>query len=131
MQKPRAPVELPHSRPDGTPDTWKFLWYSCEVAKEKWPWIFDKGDKPSLVVFTLEALAVLRALKLFYRVTPTTERTRVRVGADNREMQAHDDQVSVQRQTKAIVREEQTAKPTPLSIGCVIHPAPYSLVDAS
>ena len=40
-------------------------WYSLEITRSDWPWIFAKGDKPALDISTLEAFAVL-ALKVFH-----------------------------------------------------------------
>ena len=51
---------------DGRPDPWRSRWYSHEITKEEWPWIFERGEKPARVISTLEALAVLMGLKLFY-----------------------------------------------------------------
>ena len=34
--------------------------------KKEWSWIFERGDKPERVISTIEALAVLMRLKLFY-----------------------------------------------------------------
>ena len=42
------------------------LWYSYELFREEWPWILENGDKPAHVILTLEALAVLVALKWFF-----------------------------------------------------------------
>ena len=50
-----------------------FLWKS---GKADFPWVFEKGDRPSLVVSTLEALAILVALKLRSGETSTDD-TRV------------------------------------------------------
>ena len=51
---------------DGRPDPWRSRWYSHEITKEEWPWIFERGEKPARVISTIEALAVLMGLKLFY-----------------------------------------------------------------
>ena len=50
---------------DVAPVVWSSRWFSMEIEKCSWPWIFDNGDTPSLVISALEALAVLVALKLF------------------------------------------------------------------
>ena len=39
-------------------------WFSLEIVEEDWPRIFAKDRKAALVISTLEALAVLVALKL-------------------------------------------------------------------
>ena len=43
---------------------WLSEWFSLEIKKDDFPWIFEQGDRPSLVISTLEALAMLVALKL-------------------------------------------------------------------
>ena len=44
-----------------------------------WPWIFRKGGKPSLVISTLEALAVLLALEVFHGDRSCPHRTNIKV----------------------------------------------------
>ena len=39
-------------------------WFALEITKEDFPWVYDRGDTPSRVISTLEALGVLLALKL-------------------------------------------------------------------
>ena len=51
----------------GVPDTWASPWFSMLVEREHLPWVFEKGDKPALVISTLEALAVLVSLKSVLR----------------------------------------------------------------
>ena len=51
---------------EGRPDPWRSRWYSHEITKAEWPWIFERSDKPARVISTIEALAVLMGLKLFY-----------------------------------------------------------------
>ena len=41
------------------------------------PWIFEKGDKPSLVTSTVEALAILVSLKLRFGDVADTEDKRI------------------------------------------------------
>ena len=41
-------------------------WFSIELTKEQRPWVHEKADRPALLISSLEALAVLMALKLFY-----------------------------------------------------------------
>ena len=36
------------------------------MVQPQWPWIFERGQKPARVISTIEALAVLMGLKLFY-----------------------------------------------------------------
>ena len=54
-----------------------FRLFSLEISKEDFPWIFEKGDKPSLVISTLEALAILISLKLRFGDAPDSDDTKV------------------------------------------------------
>ena len=47
------------------------------MTREDFSWIFEKGQRPSLVISTLEALAVLVALKLKFGEKPDVDDTRV------------------------------------------------------
>ena len=44
---------------------------------EEFPWVFEKGQRPSLVISTLEALAMLVALKLKFGEMPDPDDKRV------------------------------------------------------
>ena len=57
---------LPALNEEGVPDPARSPWFSMEVTKELWPWVYTKGDTPALVISTLEALAVLLVLKVFF-----------------------------------------------------------------
>ena len=64
----------------GQPDISISPWFSPEITAQDWPWIFEKGGKPFLIISTCEALAALLALKVFHQrcriaVIPTTEAT--------------------------------------------------------
>ena len=50
----------------GVPDPWLSPWFSVDITPEVLPWVYEKGGKPSLIISTLEALAVLVSLKMFY-----------------------------------------------------------------
>ena len=39
------------------------------------PWVYERGNKPALLISTLEALAVLIALKLYYGDDPADNPT--------------------------------------------------------
>ena len=67
------------STPDGRAGPSISTWFSLEVLEEDWPWIFKKGNTPSLAISTLEALAVLMALKLFHGNQSAQHRTRILV----------------------------------------------------
>ena len=60
---------FPYLDENGSIDQWKSPWFSLEVTSEA-RWIYERGDKPALLVSTLEALAVLMALKLYYGNDP-------------------------------------------------------------
>ena len=32
-------------------------WFSLEITRDEWPWVFEKSSKPALIISTLEALA--------------------------------------------------------------------------
>ena len=62
---------------EGKLDPWLSPWFSYELTRKDW--IYERGDKPSLVISTLEALAVLISLKLFFGNEPKKGRTKVQV----------------------------------------------------
>ena len=45
-------------------DPWMSSWFSLEIKKDDFSWIFEKGDCPSLAISTLDALAILVSLKM-------------------------------------------------------------------
>ena len=62
-------------------------WFSLEITREDFPWKFGKGNRPSLVISTLEAFAMLVALKLRFGQDPEPDDTRVLIApsiTDNR-----------------------------------------------
>ena len=62
-------------------------WFSLEITRDMLPWVYAKGDKPALVIATLEALAVVVSLRAFYGRRVPDRRTRVTVAptwTDNR-----------------------------------------------
>ena len=48
----------------GEPDPWLSPWFSLEMSKSEWPWVCGRSEKPSLMISTLEAVAVV-GLKVF------------------------------------------------------------------
>ena len=41
---------VPSVRPDGSLDLWSSRWFSLELKRESWPWVYEKADKPSLLI---------------------------------------------------------------------------------
>ena len=77
----------PRTDERGVIDKSKSRWFSLEITKEKWPWVYYKGDRLALVISTLEALAVLVSLKAFHGNVPRKGSHQVQVlptGTDNR-----------------------------------------------
>ena len=68
---------LPSVRPGGSLDLWSSRWFSLELKRKSWPWVNEKSDKPSLLISTLEALAVLFSLMLFFDDILPQPRTKV------------------------------------------------------
>ena len=60
-------------------DRWLSQWFSHDLTREEWPWIFEKWGKSALTISTLEASVVLFRLELFFGDTPGTGCTRVQV----------------------------------------------------
>ena len=58
---------------------WLSSWFSLEITRKDFPWIFEKGNRPSLVMSTLEAFAMLVALKLNFGQEPEADDTRVSI----------------------------------------------------
>ena len=52
-------------------------WFSHEITKHEFPWVFERGDKPSLLISSLDSLAVFIALKLFF--PPANEHSRKKI----------------------------------------------------
>ena len=57
--------------------TWRSSWFSLEIIREDFPCVFEKGDRPSLIISTLEALALLVALKIKFGQEPDPNEMRV------------------------------------------------------
>ena len=62
---------------DGRLSTWRSSWFSLEITREDFPWVFEKGNRPSLIISTLEALAFLVALKIKFGQEPDPNEMRV------------------------------------------------------
>ena len=61
------------------PDPSRSLWFSVEIDRKAFPWIYCKGDRASRVIAMLESLAVLLALKAFYSSDRDRGRRKVRL----------------------------------------------------
>ena len=61
----------------GNLSPWLSSWFSLEITREDFPWIFEKENPPTLVISTLEAFAMLVALKLRFSQDPEPDETRV------------------------------------------------------
>ena len=48
---------LPELDSDGQPSPSTSRWFSHAITKEEFPWVFERGGKPSLLISSLEALA--------------------------------------------------------------------------
>ena len=68
---------LPYLGKNGEVDRCRSPWFSLEIKRETRPWTFERGDKPALLISTLEALAVLMALKLYHGDEPGSNATSV------------------------------------------------------
>ena len=87
---PRVDAQASHNRTgiggwfpaldhDGQINTRSSPWFSLEITREDFPWVFEKGDRPSLVMSTLEALALVVALKVKFGQDPDPDEMRVLV----------------------------------------------------
>ena len=79
---------FPHVDQSGKVNVAASRWFSHEITRDEWPWLFEKSSKPALVISTLEALAVLIALKVYFGEEPKADRSSIRIvptTTDNRE----------------------------------------------
>ena len=70
---------FPHVDQSGKVNIKASRWFSHEITRDEWPWVFEKSPKPALVISTLEALAVLVALKVYYGQELRTDRNSIRI----------------------------------------------------
>ena len=64
---------------DGKIDLWSSRWFSREIKLEDIRWVIERGGEPSRVISTLEALAVLINLKIFFGDGHRWKKTKVQV----------------------------------------------------
>ena len=79
---------LPAEGPDGRPDPSQSYWFSEEIRAEDFPRVFKRDGKAARVIATLEALAMLLAVRAFFPNAQGTQRTKLVVipsNTDNRE----------------------------------------------
>ena len=57
---------LPTFDSEGRPSPSTSRWFSHEVMQSEFPWVFERNEKPSLLISSLEALAAINALKVFF-----------------------------------------------------------------
>ena len=87
---PRVDAQASHARTgmggwfpaldeEGRISTWKSSWFALEITRADFPWVFEKGDRPSLIISTLEALAMVVALKVKFGQEPDPNEMRVLV----------------------------------------------------
>ena len=67
---------LPAEGPDGRPDPSQSYWFSEEIRAQDFPWVF-KRDGTARVIATLEALAMLLAVRAFFPDAQRTRRTKL------------------------------------------------------
>ena len=68
---------LPTEGPDGRPDPSRSQWFSEEISPEDFPWVFKREGKASRIIATLEALAILLAVRSFFPLADPARRTRL------------------------------------------------------
>ena len=64
---------FPVADQEGKLSPWLSGWFSLEIHKDDFPWVFERGDRPSLVTSILETLAILVALKLRFGDAPDAD----------------------------------------------------------
>ena len=70
---------FPHVDQSGQINVKASKWFSLEITRDEWPWGFERSSKPVLIISTLEAWAVLVALKVYYGETPQGNRSSIRI----------------------------------------------------
>ena len=68
---------LPAADENGSIQKWLSPWFTLEIDKAHFPWVYEKDDRPALVIASLEALTILLALKAFYGETPADCRSAI------------------------------------------------------
>ena len=91
---------LPAEGPDGRPDPSQSYWFSEEIRAQDFPWVFKRDGKAARVIATLEALAMLLAVRAFFPDAQRTQRTKLVVipsYTDNRGERCAPEQTDVQQ----------------------------------
>ena len=117
----------PRSREDGRLDLKTSPRFSLEILEDEWPWVFAKSRKPSLVISTLEALAVLVGLKLQFGDQPRTSQTKVVIAptlTENRGNGALLNKLMTTKFTVSAVLMEMATYMTKMSLRTVVGWAP-------
>ena len=70
---------LPAAGPDGRPDPAYSYWFSEEVTEQDFPWVSRKDGKAASVIATLEALAMLLAVRALFPGAQGNKRTTLTV----------------------------------------------------
>ena len=70
---------LPVTDDNGASRTRLSPWFSVEIDREHFLWVYEKNDSPLLMIATLEALAILFALMAFGGETSQENRTTVQI----------------------------------------------------
>ena len=73
-------------------------WFSHEITRHEFPWVFERGDKPSLLISSLASLAVLIALQLFFPLDSEHSKKKISViptWTDNRGERVGIEQIDV------------------------------------
>ena len=70
---------FPHVDQSGQVNVKLSRWFSLEITRDEWPWMFEKSSKPALIISPREALAVVVALKVYYGETPRSDCSSIRI----------------------------------------------------
>ena len=60
---------FPHVDQSGNVNVAASRWFSHEITRDEWPWVFEKSSKPALAISTLGALGAGRSESVLRRRT--------------------------------------------------------------